>query len=79
MLIKIEEITLLNCIFFLSMQVQDWKLFLGVFALVVIDIVILATFTFIEGFTVYPDGLTGLQARRVISREVPEITSGVSE
>ncbi len=40
--------------------------------------VILATYTIVEGATVYPDGLTGLQARRVINREDPEEVLGVS-
>ncbi len=56
---------------------KDWKLFLGVFALVVIDVVILAVYMIVEGSTVDPDGLTGLHARRVVNRENPEQAQGV--
>ena len=58
-------------------QVKDWKLFLGVFALVVIDVVILTVYMIVEGSNIYPDGMTGLHARRVINREFPEQTEGV--
>ena len=63
----------------ITVQVPDWKLFLGVLSLVVVDVVVLTVYTIVE----YPkrsdeSSIAGLQARRVVNRENPEDIVGVS-
>ena len=59
-------------------QVHDWKLFLGVLSLVVVDVIILGVYTIVE----YPRGLNGtsvagLRAQKVINKENSEDLQGV--
>ncbi len=48
------------------------------FSLVVIDIIILVVYTAVEGATYYPDGMTGLEARKVVNSEYSQSIDGVS-
>ena len=65
---KIQQLSLL-------MQVHDWKLFLGVLSLVVVDVIILTVYTIVE--SIHEPDMSRLQAQRVINREYPEEESEV--
>ena len=59
-------------------QVQDWKLFLGVLSLVVVDVIILTVYTIVEYIHGLEEmGIVEHQVHKVTNRENPEDELGV--